>query len=146
MTGETYEILALKYADLNNRTRADNFLDPGDDHNSMMPMDYFLWVLKSDRRTIVVDTGFDKAEGARRGRDVMMNPTDALTSVGIDSRGIDDVIITHMHYDHAGTLQDFPKAKIYVQDSEVQFCTGRTMLDESERMAIQRAGCVYRWR
>ncbi len=135
MTGETYEILALKYADLNNRTRADNFLDPGDDHDSLMPMDYFLWVLKSDRRTIVVDTGFDKIEGARRGRDVMMNPTEALTSIGIDSRSIEDVVITHMHYDHAGTLGDFPNARVYVQDSEVQFCTGRAMLDGSERMA-----------
>jgi len=130
----TYEVLALKYAELT-RTRGETFLDMSDDHASPMPMDYFLWVIRNDKTTIVFDTGFDRAEGARRGRNVMIEPHDALATVGVDARLVDSVAISHMHYDHAGTLGNFPSATFHLQEAEMQFCTGHEMLHDAEQQA-----------
>ncbi len=38
-----------------------------------------------------------------------------------------DVVITHMHYDHAGNVPLFPAARFHVQDAELAYCTGRAM-------------------
>ena len=38
-----------------------------------------------------------------------------------------DVVITHMHYDHAGNMALFPRARFHVQDAEMAYCTGRAM-------------------
>jgi glyoxylase-like metal-dependent hydrolase (beta-lactamase superfamily II) len=40
---------------------------------------------------------------------------------------VQDVIISHMHYDHAGNHELFPQARYHVQDEEMAFCTGRAM-------------------
>ena len=135
MGHETYEVLALRYAERPERLRQENFLEPVDAHDAPMPIDYFVWVIRNANRTVVVDTGFDHAEAARRGRRVMRLPSQALASIGVDAAGVEDVVITHLHYDHAGTLGDFPRARFHVQESEMQFVTGRWMLDDGERHA-----------
>ena len=132
---ETYEIVALRYADKPDRTREENFLEPVDAHDTPMPIDFYVWALRSERRTIVVDTGFDHAEAARRDRKVMRLPAEALASVGVDAAAVEDVIVTHLHYDHAGTLGAFPRARFHLQESEMQFATGRWMLEDAERHA-----------
>ena len=133
--GETYEIHALRYAERTERTRQENFKEPVDDHDSPMPMDYFVWLVRSERRTIVVDTGFDHREADRRERRVIEAPRESLARLGVDARSVEDVIITHLHYDHAGTLTDFPAARFHLQESEMRFATGRWMLDNGERFA-----------
>ena len=35
-----------------------------------------------------------------------------------------DVVLTHLHYDHVGGFDQFPKARFHVQDREVAFATG----------------------
>lgn len=37
---------------------------------------------------------------------------------------ISDVIITHMHWDHAGWMDLFPKARIWIQQDEYAYYTG----------------------
>ncbi len=123
---ETYEVLAVKYAERLNRTRAESFIN-ADDHQGPHPMDYFVWVVRNANRTIVVDTGFDKAEADRRNRTVLRTPASALATIGIDAAAIEDVVITHLHYDHAGTLAAFPKARFHLQAAEMAYATGPCM-------------------
>ena len=123
---ETYEILAVKYAERLNRTRSESFIN-ADDHSSPHPMDYFVWVVRNANRTIVVDTGFDEAEADKRGRSILRSPAAALAGIGIDAAAIDDVVITHLHYDHAGTLGAFPKARFHLQAAEMAYATGPCM-------------------
>ena len=132
---EIYEVLALRYAERTARTRQENFLEPVDDHDSPMPLDYYIWVIRNAERTIIVDTGFDHTEARRRDRPIMRLPREALASVGVEAAAVEDVVITHLHYDHAGTLGDFPQARFHIQESETQFATGRWMLDDDERFA-----------
>jgi glyoxylase-like metal-dependent hydrolase (beta-lactamase superfamily II) len=134
-TDESYEIYALRYAERTERTRQENFKNPIDDHDSPMPMDYFVWLVRNERHTIVVDTGFGHEEARRRSRAIIETPREALTRLGVDCDRVEEVVVTHLHYDHAGTLADFPSARFHLQESEMAFATGRWMLDDAERFA-----------
>ena len=134
-TQEIYEIFALRYAERRNRTRGENF-KMADDHDAPMPIDYYLWVIRNEARTIVVDTGFGMAEARKRGRQLLQTPEQALTRVGVQLATVKDVVITHLHYDHAGTLPDFSAARFHLQSSEMAFATGPAMLDADERWAF----------
>ena len=120
-----YEIYAIRYAHLP-RTARHNFID-GDAHDGPMPLDYFVWVIKNGGRHWVVDTGFDAAMAAQRRRQLIRPVEAGLEAIGIDPAGVEDVIISHMHYDHAGNQQLFPRARYHLQDEEMAFCTGRAM-------------------
>ena len=121
-----YEIYAIKYAERKNVRRPENFVG-GDPHDGPMPMDYFLWVVRNQERLIVVDTGFDAAVAAKRKRTLVREPRDGLAALGIKTAEVREVIITHMHNDHAGTFYEFPNAQFHVQDDEMAYATGRYM-------------------
>jgi glyoxylase-like metal-dependent hydrolase (beta-lactamase superfamily II) len=120
-----YEIYAIKYAD-HQRRAADNFIG-GDPHNGPMPIDYFVWAIKGADRIWIVDTGFDSQGGKRRQRNVIRCPSEGLKALNIDPDKIEDVIITHMHYDHCGNHGLFQRARFHVQDKEMFYATGRCM-------------------
>jgi glyoxylase-like metal-dependent hydrolase (beta-lactamase superfamily II) len=128
MTTETYEIFALKYGCQTNRTRYYNFM-ADDDHASPGPIDYFVWVIRNDNRTIVVDTGFDHKEAANRGRQIELLPREILERIDVDADSIDTLIVSHLHFDHAGTLGDFPNARFHLQEAEMAYATGKCMCD-----------------
>ncbi|MBV9785869.1 MAG: N-acyl homoserine lactonase family protein [Acidisphaera sp.] len=127
MTDDTYEVLALRYASVTNRTRRENLLRPDPHLDAPMPIDFYVWVIRNAARTIVVDTGFDTKEAERRGRTLRHLPRECLAMAGIDATAVRDVIITHMHFDHAGTIEHFPNATFHLQDAEMAFATGRYM-------------------
>ncbi|RTL70196.1 MAG: N-acyl homoserine lactonase family protein [Hyphomicrobiales bacterium] len=126
MSDDVYEILALKYAENPARKRLDAFI-AADDHDAPYPIDYFIWVVRNAQRTLVIDTGFDAAEAARRARSVLRVPAQMLRDVGIDAARVTDVVITHLHYDHAGTLDAFPAARFHLQAAEMVYATGPCM-------------------
>jgi glyoxylase-like metal-dependent hydrolase (beta-lactamase superfamily II) len=121
----THRVFAIRYAHLD-RTSDRNFLG-GDDHAHHMPLDYYVWVIKDETRAIVVDTGFDSAAAASRGRTLVRPVADGLAAIDVDPKDVRDVVITHMHYDHAGNATLFPQARFHVQDAEMAYCTGRAM-------------------
>jgi glyoxylase-like metal-dependent hydrolase (beta-lactamase superfamily II) len=121
-TPAPYEVFAVRYAH-HARRAGDNFLG-GDPHNGPMPLDYFVWALVGADKTYILDTGFDAAMAAKRGRQHLRAPGDGLRTIGIDPGKIDDVIISHMHYDHAGNHELFPQARYHIQDKEMAYCTG----------------------
>lgn len=127
-----YAITALRCAHTAERTQASNLIFP-DDHAAPMPLDYFIWLIQGEGRTIVFDTGFDAATALRRNRRLIRSPLDALRAVGVAPETVEDVVLSHMHFDHAGNLAGFPRARFHLQDAEMQFCTGRCMCHEPLR-------------
>lgn len=136
----TYQVLALRYGTHQPRTARDNFLYPQevpDLHDLQLPLDYFIWVIRNAARTIVVDTGFTHQSAQKRKRELMVSPAEALDAIGLDAATVSDVIITHLHYDHAGGLASFPAATFHLQDAEMNFVTGRCMCHPRLRQAFE---------
>ncbi len=125
MSTPLYEAYAIKYGErVGNRG---TIFVHGDPHDAPQAMDYFVWALRSPERTIVVDVGYGREEGEGRGRSFLRCPSEGLALLGIEAAEVEDVVITHMHYDHAGNLELFPNARFHVQESELAYVTGRAM-------------------
>ncbi len=122
-----WDLYAVKYATMPERTRRDNLMgaDPHDD--APMPLDYFVWAAVSPEQTIVIDTGFDAPEATARGRTLQRSVTEGLRMIDIEAASVADVIVTHMHYDHIGGHAEFPAARFHLQESEMQYVTGPHM-------------------
>ena len=69
---DEYEVFAIRYATREARL-PDHFIG-GDPHDSPMPMDYFVWLVRNPQRTFVVDTGFNAAMAAKRNRQLLRSP------------------------------------------------------------------------
>lgn len=128
-----WEVFAIKYADRNARSRADSFLFD-DNHDAPHAMDYFMWLLRRGDEQILVDTGYEEAEASARGRPIRVNPADALAPFGLMPEAINHIIVTHLHYDHAGGLHLFPNATLHMQAAEMAFATGPCMCHDTLRM------------
>ena len=122
MPSDTYQIYAVQYA---HRETTSSEVFYGDYHQTTLAMDYFVWAVTNEERTVVVDLGFTEAVGTRRGRQFLRCPSRGLAAIGIDPARVEHVIITHFHYDHTGNHTLFPRATFYVQDAEMRFYTGR---------------------
>ena len=127
-----WEVHAVKYADRNARTRADSFIFD-DNHDTPHAMDYFMWVLRRGNETILVDTGYDEAEANARNRPIRMNSHAALAPLGLKAEDITTLIVTHLHYDHAGGMHLFPNATLHMQAAEMAFATGPCMCHDPVR-------------
>jgi len=134
-TIEPFNLFAIRYAHLAKRSAAENFIG-ADSHEEGSPLDYFVWVAQRSDRVFVVDTGFGDAQAKLRQRNLLRQPSDGIKALDLDPARVEDVIITHLHYDHAGTLDAFPRARFHIQDKEMEFATGRCMCHASMRMAF----------
>lgn len=121
----TYEIYAIRYGHLD-RNSPENFIG-GDPHDVAMPLDYFIWAIIGNGRTVLLDTGFDEAMGKKRNRNIVRPIEQGLAAVGVQVGDVEDIIISHMHFDHAGNRDMFPQATYHIQDAEMEYCTGRCM-------------------
>ena len=102
-----YEIFAIRYA-RRDAKRSDHFIG-GDPHDAPMPMDYFVWVI---RRTSADLGGRYRLHGGAGERSASARSCAArrrLALLGIDPATVEDVIVTHMHYDHVGNFDEFPQ-------------------------------------
>ena len=133
MAAPVIRIDAIRYA-RHERSAVNNFVRPVDDHDLPMPLDYFVWAIHREGHSpVIVDTGFGEAAAVARGRIITRPVIEGLRAAGIDHLLVEDVILTHLHYDHAGSLGTFPNARFHVQDAEMAFATGRQVCDREVR-------------
>jgi len=133
MAAPVTRIDAIKYA-RHERAAVNNFAQPVDDHDLPMPLDYFVWAIhREGEPPLIVDTGFGESAAVARGRIITRPVIEGLRDAGIDHLSVEDVILTHLHFDHAGSLGTFPNAKFHVQDAELAFATSRQVCDREVR-------------
>ncbi|TKR53415.1 N-acyl homoserine lactonase family protein [Allopusillimonas ginsengisoli] len=120
-----YEVYAIKYASVARRA-ADNFL-VHDLHEGQMDLDFYFWLIRGNNQNVLVDTGFSACSATARNRSFLQSPEAALAQLGLCKGDIDSLILTHLHYDHAGNVDAYPNAQVHLQDAEMQYATGRYM-------------------
>jgi glyoxylase-like metal-dependent hydrolase (beta-lactamase superfamily II) len=125
MSKPFWEAYALRYATVKRR-RIENFI-AHDSHDMATHMDYFVWFLKNDKETILVDTGFNQEAANKRKRHYLRCPIHSLKLSGIVLEDLKDVILTHAHYDHAGNTGLLKKAHFHIQEREMSYATGPDM-------------------
>jgi len=118
-----YEVYALRYATLPGFPVSE--LVQGADPARKLDIAMAVWLIKGNGRNILVDSGFYREQFFKEWtvKD-FIRASEAVTRAGVKPEEITDVIITHMHWDHADGMDLFPNARIWVQRDEYTYYTG----------------------
>ncbi len=121
----TWELWAARVGRAQRAAR-DNFLAPGD-RSGQAAIDFIVWIARCGGHVVVIDTGFAPEAGRRRGRVLDVRPRDAARALGIGDGDVQHIVLTHLHYDHAGNIADFPGATVVIQGAELAYASGAAM-------------------
>lgn len=114
-----YNIYALRYA--GPFTSSGALLMWMKDWERVAERNYYLWCLKGVEETLIVDTGVSPEMARQRKLRGYISPAEILSRIDVNANEVKHVILTHIHWDHAGGLSLFPDAKIYIQEEEYRF-------------------------
>jgi glyoxylase-like metal-dependent hydrolase (beta-lactamase superfamily II) len=118
-----YEIYALHYATLPKFPVAE--LVAGADLSRKLDIAMMIWLIRGNGHNILVDSGFYNERFFRNWKvNDFTKPSDTLARVGLKPEDITDVIITHMHWDHADGVDLFPNARVWIQKDELEYHAG----------------------
>ncbi len=118
-----YEIYAIRYATI--KDFAVSGLVAGADPSRKMDIAMMVWLIKGGGRNILFDSGFYRDQFMRQWKPAdYSKPSDAVARAGVKPEEITDVVISHIHWDHADGFDLFPKAKIWIQKDELEYYAG----------------------
>lgn len=135
MSDDVYAVYAIKYGEVEKRT-PELFIG-GDPHDAETSLVFYVWAIVGPTRTVLLDTGFDAARSQARNRRITRPVAEGLAAIGVDPAGVGDVVISHLHWDHAGNDGLFPAARYHLQDCEMEFATGRCMCHPQLRATFE---------
>jgi glyoxylase-like metal-dependent hydrolase (beta-lactamase superfamily II) len=118
-----YEIYAIRYATLPGYPVSE--LVRGADHTRKIDLAMTVWLVRGGGRNILLDSGFYH-ERFFQGEKItnFTKPSDALAPLGLKPEDITDIVLSHMHWDHADGVDLFPKARIWIQKDELEYYAG----------------------
>ncbi|MFC2121793.1 N-acyl homoserine lactonase family protein [Bacteroidota bacterium] len=122
-----YEVYSIEYGWLPN-IQLSTMLS-GADTSLWVDMSAMVWLMKSsDGHNILVDAGYrpDYSNSTSQRIQDYQRPDLALSKLGISPEDISDIILTHIHFDHADGLPLFPNAHIWVQEAELEYYSDST--------------------
>jgi glyoxylase-like metal-dependent hydrolase (beta-lactamase superfamily II) len=132
---DLHEVYAIRYGH-HARRSPENFIG-GDPHDVLQPLDFFVWAIVGRAGTIIVDTGFDAAMAKRRQRELVKPVAEGLQAIGVEPEEVETIIVSHLHYDHCGNYDLFPRARYHLQDGEMAYATGRGMCHAALRLPFE---------
>jgi glyoxylase-like metal-dependent hydrolase (beta-lactamase superfamily II) len=133
----SYEVYALSYGVYPNFPVS--ALLAGADKDRKIDLQMMIWLIKGPGgRNILVDTGCYH-ENVVKGKGIknLIKASEAIAKLGLSATDITDVIITHMHWDHADGMDLFPNAKIWIQQDEYVYYTGLAWQSDGKHGGIE---------
>ncbi len=118
----TWDVYVMEYARSKNQPWVD--LISGMYNEGVMDLPFsFIYATRGDDR-ILIDTGFmqdSHSSGFSRkfGIPTWISPLRMLAEMNVHPDAINAVFVTHAHFDHMGSIAEFPHAHIYIQKSEL---------------------------
>jgi glyoxylase-like metal-dependent hydrolase (beta-lactamase superfamily II) len=118
-----YEVFAVRYATIPGF--AVSGLVAGADASRKMDIAMMVWLVRGGGKNILVDSGFYREQFFKQWKVAdFAKPSEAVRRAGVTPEEITDVIVTHMHWDHADGMDLFPNAKVWVQKDELEYYAG----------------------
>jgi len=122
-----YEVFALKYAGPFDRKLAMVLFNNGWAED--ISIYYYIWAIrnKATGETTLVDTGTGHTWPKERNVTSYVPPETLVARLGVKPEQVTRVVVTHMHFDHIGGMENmefaklYPKAKFYIQKKEFDF-------------------------
>jgi glyoxylase-like metal-dependent hydrolase (beta-lactamase superfamily II) len=122
-TKPQYEVFAVKYATIPDF--AVNQLVAGADAVRKLDIAMLVWLIRGNGKTILFDAGFYREQFFKQWHVTdFVKPSDAIRRAGVNPEDVTDVIVSHLHWDHADGIDLFPKAKIWLQKDELEYYAG----------------------
>ena len=119
----TYEVYAVRYATIPGFPVRG--LIAGADSSRRMDIAMSVWLLRSGTRTVLVDAGFYRDKFVQRWKPAdFVTPGEAVARAGVRAADVTDIIVSHVHWDHADGLDLFPNARIWIQKEEYRHHVG----------------------
>ena len=141
-SGKIYEVFALKYAGPFERKLAMPLFNTG--WNEDIAINFYTWVIRDQQGEVtLVDTGTGTNLAKERKLTGFVPPEELVSRLGVSPEQVTRVVLTHMHYDHAGGMDAypelFPKAKFYVQKREFDFWLNNPLSQRAPYKNLQSA-------
>jgi glyoxylase-like metal-dependent hydrolase (beta-lactamase superfamily II) len=117
-----WEVFVMEFARSKNQPWVD--LIAGMYHEGVMDLPFSFILMRNGTRVGLVDTGFmqEAPRGGfsrKFGIPTWISPLRMLAEMGIHADDVTDIFVTHAHFDHMGSIAEFPNAHIYIQKSEL---------------------------
>ncbi|MGA2992398.1 MAG: N-acyl homoserine lactonase family protein [Candidatus Korobacteraceae bacterium] len=119
------------------------------DFDKQLDSAIIMYLVKGRDKLLLVDTGGGDEEWCAKHHRVISRPPDeapvaALKKMGVAPEDIDIVVNTHLHWDHCFNNELFGKAKIYVQQRELQ-CAIDPLPTQAEFYEAHQVGMTPQW-
>jgi glyoxylase-like metal-dependent hydrolase (beta-lactamase superfamily II) len=121
---DTYELFAVRYAERDG-VRGEHFLGHDARAGETHPTAYFVWLARAPGRTILIDAGMGAAAACRLdGMRYAGTPLELAGTLGVWADAISLTLLTHLHYDHTGMVDQLPRSTFVVQQREWAYWNG----------------------
>lgn len=120
------EVYAVRFASIQYSVGQ---LVAGGDRSRRIDIAMMVWPIKMpDGRVMVVDAGFYRDRFIAQWKPTgYVRPTQALSAgLGIKPEDVTDVVISHVHWDHADGADLFPRARVWIQREEYEHYVGES--------------------
>lgn len=116
----TYEIDAIRFATVP-AFRVSGLI-AGADTSRRLDIAMSVWLLRGGGHNVLVDAGFHRQRYIDRWKPAgYVSPADAVRQAGVDPDSVTDIVITHIHWDHADGIDLFPRANVWIQAEEYHY-------------------------
>ena len=124
MSNETnaWHVFVLEYARSHNQPWVDLISGMYEEGGVDLPFSFIL--AQSGDRNVLIDTGFMQGEGCsafpqKFDIPTWISPVAMVEHAGLSADAITDIVLTHAHFDHMGSIGQFTNARLYIQKSEL---------------------------
>jgi glyoxylase-like metal-dependent hydrolase (beta-lactamase superfamily II) len=117
-------------------------------------------LIETDSGLVLVDTGFGTRDVADPGSRLSkfflallspdfrleMTAVKQIESLGFKASDVRHIVMTHLDFDHAGGLDDFPQATVHLLEAEQQYALLQKTWMDRQRFRPQQWSSQNRWR
>jgi len=118
----TWDVFVLEYARSKDQPWVD--LISGMHADGLVDLPFSFILARQGDRNVLIDTGFMQGEGSsgfagKFGIPTWISPVRMIEEAGLTAAAITDIFVTHAHFDHMGSIAEFPTARLHIQKSEL---------------------------